>query len=924
MAAEVLNVQVKKEVLEGRTDSNKKDSDAPDISEIVNDKENVRDTNVTETGMEAMSNNNTEDKGHGDKTMTPVMVISPETSTAEQLQRMIQQQYLVNLLQFQQSMLQQGTVSQAHSPALQVHHQALLNTIDFSNKSGEISPDSPNAGSKDKKGSRSSVEGEVTSDNNSLVSDEEYYRNDDENGDKKGERIRHSVGGRNVNQYGREFTNGRPLPDHLRVQILQLALQGIRPCEISRQLQVSHGCVSKILNRYRKTGSINPGQIGGSKPKVTTPDVVSRVRQYKMENPQMFAWEIRQKLLADGVCQEKNIPSISSINRIIRDKAILQRRSFDGSLKDDEGTDMDELPLDTERIQRYMISIPNISSGQVAPASSEGTIIPVQVALDTSQGVLVPAMVRPQYSPPVAHQNTTQVSPTLVRSSPQIMGQANIILQGQSQLDGEREGAQGMLTYTVEDLSQKLGQAKDQTAEQLKDISELAADIAKQNSSAKTDVNKHNLHSVISHLISTQTAAIMKEDEIAAQHLQFQNEAAQGQRSEAVIEIDPVATDINDAVQKIVEKSIAAQNLKMSASMKEISPQVTTKKGSGEILSTPSVVSSMRVEKALLSTPISVNPTTIEISPKESSQLVSPGSRGNQSSDGIIKDASPTGIDTKGKVRHRSRDSNSSGSMSPNSNKPKSTEKKAVSRSQVVVPVPPAAISYDKFGGTLLYDYTLPDRGLGTGGPPTVPTSSSSKVKSWHCPQSPAQLSIPSPGLSDRGGTSPLDLSSVPTKEARKDVTGSPGKGATTPPGEKSSMEGQDRSEKTGFVPQKVLYEKNMLIFSDNEVEIISVGNNKWVVRNESQLLSMANRGTLDSNKRPIEEVGAIPVGLKVPKLSNGNSQSKAVNGATVDKSCPPLANGNSNNVSAPTETQTGQETRNCPVLQNMLKPKTL
>ncbi|XP_077118788.1 paired box protein Pax-8 isoform X3 [Ranitomeya variabilis] len=129
------------------------------------------------------------------------------------------------------------------------------------------------------------------------------------------------IGHGGLNQLGGAFVNGRPLPEVVRQRIVDLAHQGVRPCDISRQLRVSHGCVSKILgSRYYETGSIRPGVIGGSKPKVATPKVVEKIGDYKRQNPTMFAWEIRDRLLAEGVCDNDTVPSVSSINRIIRTK----------------------------------------------------------------------------------------------------------------------------------------------------------------------------------------------------------------------------------------------------------------------------------------------------------------------------------------------------------------------------------------------------------------------------------------------------------------------------------------------------------------------------------------------------------------------------------------------------------------------------
>ena len=101
-----------------------------------------------------------------------------------------------------------------------------------------------------------------------------------------------------------------------------MARLGIRPCDISRRLKVTHGCISKLLSKYKKTGSINPG--GGSigRPRVITPRVEETIGQYRREQPGIFSWELRDRLLRENECSRENLPSLSSISRLIKHKII--------------------------------------------------------------------------------------------------------------------------------------------------------------------------------------------------------------------------------------------------------------------------------------------------------------------------------------------------------------------------------------------------------------------------------------------------------------------------------------------------------------------------------------------------------------------------------------------------------------------------
>ncbi|XP_041470417.1 paired box protein Pax-6-like [Lytechinus variegatus] len=116
-------------------------------------------------------------------------------------------------------------------------------------------------------------------------------------------------------------------PGRLTTEDLRRGVVGMLPCT-SRACDLTHplltipqGYSSKLFGRLYEPSPSRTGAIGGSKPKVATPAVVEKIESYKHDNPTIFAWEIRDKLVADGVCTTSTVPSVSSINRILRNRA---------------------------------------------------------------------------------------------------------------------------------------------------------------------------------------------------------------------------------------------------------------------------------------------------------------------------------------------------------------------------------------------------------------------------------------------------------------------------------------------------------------------------------------------------------------------------------------------------------------------------
>lgn len=140
-----------------------------------------------------------------------------------------------------------------------------------------------------------------------------------------------------MNQLGGLYINGKPLPKEIREEIIELARLGVRPCDISRRLKITHGCISKLLSKYQKTGSINPGGANVGRPRVITPKIEQKIEQYRREQPGIFSWELRDRLLHENICSRENLPSLSSISRLIKHQMMARAAGNRQEYKTKEG-----------------------------------------------------------------------------------------------------------------------------------------------------------------------------------------------------------------------------------------------------------------------------------------------------------------------------------------------------------------------------------------------------------------------------------------------------------------------------------------------------------------------------------------------------------------------------------------------------------
>ncbi|CAI2343082.1 unnamed protein product [Caenorhabditis sp. 36 PRJEB53466] len=123
--------------------------------------------------------------------------------------------------------------------------------------------------------------------------------------------------GEKVKSVGRSYNPGRPLCLEDRKKIVRLYEEGCRVSHIARLIGVTHSCVSKIMSRYRRTGSVQPRSFRATENQEN--DTASATwqkqqQQQKKQKPLPLPFSI-ERILSPDLKKDLPYPKVTSIHQ---------------------------------------------------------------------------------------------------------------------------------------------------------------------------------------------------------------------------------------------------------------------------------------------------------------------------------------------------------------------------------------------------------------------------------------------------------------------------------------------------------------------------------------------------------------------------------------------------------------------------------
>ena len=110
---------------------------------------------------------------------------------------------------------------------------------------------------------------------------------------------------------------GKALPNKVREEIVQKYLDNYSVTVIAAGLNLPYKTVSNIIDVWLSKPTIEPKRGGNTFRTARTDDVIAYAEFLKQNKPSTYAKELQQQLVTNGVCLPENIPSKTSVSRIM-------------------------------------------------------------------------------------------------------------------------------------------------------------------------------------------------------------------------------------------------------------------------------------------------------------------------------------------------------------------------------------------------------------------------------------------------------------------------------------------------------------------------------------------------------------------------------------------------------------------------------